>query len=119
MIALLSYSINSLANDGDTIPSTGRQDSVLIAYDDLRKVNSKLIELEYERNINEHLRTIISNDSIAINSLRTRIDNIQRDCDRNIKRVKKQMVKKTPFPVSCFSLRAYVLHIIPNRPSKI
>ena len=60
MIALLSYSINSLANEGDTIPSTGRQDSVLIAYDDLRKVNSKLIvnsktkvnmEILYNRNI--------------------------------------------------------------------
>ena len=45
--------MNSLANESDTIPSTGRQDSVLIAYDDLRKVNGKLIELEYERNINE------------------------------------------------------------------
>lgn len=90
MIALLSYSMNSLANESDTIPSTGREDSVLIAYDDLRKVNGKLIELEYERDINKHLRTIVHNDSIAINSLRTRIDNIQHDCDRNIKRVKKQ-----------------------------
>ena len=90
MIALLSYSMNSLANEGDTIPSTGRQDSVLIAYDDLRKVNGKLIELEYERNINEHLRTIISNDSIAINNLRNSIYRINSDCERNTKRIKRQ-----------------------------
>ena len=90
MIALLSYSMNSLANDCDTIPSTGRQDSVLIAYDDLRKVNSKLIELEYERNINEHLRTIISNDSIAINELSSKIVGMERQHDKEIKQIKKQ-----------------------------
>ncbi len=90
MIALLSYSTNSLANECDTISSTGRQDSVLIAYDDLRKVNGKLIELEYERNINEHLRTIVYNDSIAIDNLRNGISRINSDCERNIKRIKRQ-----------------------------
>ena len=90
MIALLSYSTNSLANDCDTIPSTGRQDSVLIAYDDLRKVNSKLIELDYERNINEHLKNIISNDSIAINNLRNSISRINSDCERNTKKLKRE-----------------------------
>lgn len=90
MIALLSYSINSLANEGDTIPSTGREDSVLIAYDDLRKVNSKLIELEYEKEINKNLRNIIVNDSVAINSLRNRIYNMDGDCNRRVKQVKKE-----------------------------
>ena len=90
MIALLSYSINLSANEGDTIPSTGRQDSVLIAYDDLRKVNSKLIELEYEKDINKNLKTIISNDSVAIYNLRSRIDDIQRTCNRSMDRIKKQ-----------------------------
>ena len=90
MIALLSYSTNSLANEGDTIPSTGRQDSVLIAYDDLRKVNSKLIELEYEKEINKNLRNIITNDSVAINNLRSRIYNMDRDCNRRVKQVKKE-----------------------------
>ena len=90
MIALLSYSMNSLANDCDTIPSTGRQDSVLIAYDDLRKVNGKLIELEYEKEINKNLRTIVTNDSIAINSLRSRIHNMDGDCDRRVKKVKRE-----------------------------
>lgn len=82
--------MNSLANEGDTIPSTGRQDSVLIAYDDLRKVNGKLIELEYEKSINEHLRTIIDNDSISINSLRNKLNTIHTNYSRDIKRVKKE-----------------------------
>lgn len=82
--------MNSLANEGDTIPSTGRQDSVLIAYDDLRKVNGKLIELEYEKSINRRLKVILTNDSIAISSLRDRIYNMDRDCKRTVGRYKRQ-----------------------------
>lgn len=90
MIALLSYSMNSLANEGDTISSTGRQDSVLIAYDDLRKVNSKLIELNYERKINKNLRDIVHNDSIAIDNLKSGISRISADADKRVKVIKKQ-----------------------------
>ena len=82
--------MNSLANESDTIPSTGRQDSVLIAYDDLRKVNSKLVELEYEKEINKKLKNIITNDSIAINGLKLRIDSDNRDNKRRISELKKE-----------------------------
>ena len=90
MIALLSYSTNSLANEGDTIPSTGRQDSVLIAYDDLRKVNGKLIELEYEKEINSNLRNIIYNDSIAIDNLKSGIDRISNEANKKVKKAKRE-----------------------------
>ena len=90
MIALLSYSMNSLANEGDTIPSTGRQDSVLIAYDDLRKVNGKLIELEYEKEINNNLRNIIYNDSIAIDNLKSGIDRISNEANKKVKKAKRE-----------------------------
>ena len=90
MIALLSYSMNSLANESDTIPSTGRQDSVLIAYDDLRKVNGKLIELEYEKEINNNLRNIIYNDSIAIDNLKSGINRISIEADKKVKKAKKE-----------------------------
>lgn len=90
MIALLSCSMNSLASEADTIPSTGGQDSVLIAYNDLRKVNGKLIELEYEKSINRHLKVILSNDSIAISGLRDRIYNMDRDCRNTVKQYKRQ-----------------------------
>ena len=90
MIALLSYSTNSLANECDTIPSTGRQDSVLIAYDDLRKVNSKLVELEYEKEINNNLKDIIANDSIAIDNLKSGINRISADADKQINKAKRE-----------------------------
>ena len=71
MIALLSCSINLYANDYH-ISSTGdvvREDSVLISYNDLKVVNSKLIELKYEKETNNILRTIIRNDSLIIDTL--------------------------------------------------
>lgn len=89
--------MNLSANSFDTIPSMGgvkadsvSSDSVLIAYSDLRKVNAKLIELEYERDINEHLRTIIVNDSVAIYGLRSELDRINYNCKQDINRIKKQ-----------------------------
>lgn len=82
--------MNSLANEGDTIPSTGRQDSVLIAYDDLRKVNGKLIELEYEKEVNRNLKNIIANDSLAINNLKSGIALISADADKRVKAVKRE-----------------------------
>ena len=90
MIALLSYSMNSLANDCDTILSTGRQDSVLIAYDDLRKVNGKLVELEYEKEVNKNLRNIVHNDSVAINNLKSGIDRISNEANKKIKQAKRE-----------------------------
>jgi len=90
MTVLLSYSTNLLASEGDTISSTGRQDSVLIAYDDLRKVNSKLIELNYEKEINKNLSDIIYNDSIVIDNLKSSIYRISADADKRVKMMKKQ-----------------------------
>ena len=72
MIALLGYSTNLYAsNQTDFLNlSMGKvfipEDSVLISYNDLRIVNSKLIQLDYEKQINANLRTIIKNDSIII-----------------------------------------------------
>ena len=97
MIVLLSYFMSLSINSFAVNSSTGRleqdsisNDSVLIAYSDLRKVNAKLVELEYERSINEHLRSVISNDSIAIYGLRTRIARINADYQRDIKSIKRQ-----------------------------
>ena len=77
MIVLLNYSINSYS---DTInnSSTGeleQKDSVFISYNDLRTVNSKLIELKYEKETNNILRNIIRNDSLIIDTLT--IDNLR------------------------------------------
>ena len=95
MIVLLSCFINLY---GNTInhSSTGeleQKDSVLISYDDLRIVNCKLIELNYERETNIILRKIIRNDSLIIDTLT--IDNTKLNSEIEIlnklnKKYKKQ-----------------------------
>lgn len=54
------------------IPFTGRdiQDSIKVSIDDIRKVNSKLIQLDYEKQINNNLRQVIVNDSIIAEQTR-------------------------------------------------
>lgn len=71
MIVLLSCSKSWSENDA-ILSSTGEVpvDSVLVAVDDLRAANAKMIELRYEKEINLSLKEIIKNDSIAIVALR-------------------------------------------------
>ena len=54
------------------LSSTGEltKDSVLVAVDDLRVANAKMIELKYEKEINLSLKEIVKNDSVAIVALR-------------------------------------------------
>lgn len=61
--------------------STGevKQDSVLIAYDDLRIVNSKLIELKFEKEINSKLKQTIHNDSIIQANYDVYINKLDKD----------------------------------------
>lgn len=91
MIALLGYSTNLYAsNKTDSLNlSTGEvfipEDSVLISYDDLRIVNSKLIQLDYEKQINANLRTIIKNDSIVIKDYKLLNDRISKNCKKVVR----------------------------------
>lgn len=92
MIALLSCSISLSANNTDVDSfhlSTGdvvqSKDSVLISYDDLRRANAKLIELNYEKQINSNLRNIISNDSIVIRDYQVLNEKINKDCKKAIR----------------------------------
>ena len=85
-IVLLSCSTSWCQNDNATIPSTGEltasPDSVLIAFNDLRKANAKMVELKYEKEINDSLRSIIKNDDI-----------IMREYSRNVDALKKQVIQ--------------------------
>ena len=92
MIVLLDCSINLSANDTDIDSlhlSTGDvvqpNDSVLISYEDLRLANSKLIELEYEKQINNNLRSVIYNDSIVIRDYQILNERINKDCKKAIR----------------------------------
>lgn len=88
MIALLSCSTSLYANDNG-ISSTGgreqRSDSVLISYDDLRTVNSKLVQLDYEIEANKKLKSIIANDNIIITDYRINNEKLSRDCKKAIR----------------------------------
>lgn len=92
MTVLLSCSMNSLASEVDTISSTGvhSSDSVLVAYNDLRKVNGKLIELKYEKEINNNLKEIIRNDSNAVRSLTNSLRSSELECSKRVDKVKRE-----------------------------
>lgn len=82
MIVLLSCSISWCQNDNATILSTGEltasPDSVLIAFDDLRKANAKMVELKYEKEINDSLRSIIKNDDAIMRKYRSNVDALKK-----------------------------------------
>lgn len=75
MIVLLSYSTSWCQNDNAKISSTGEllasPDSVLISFDDLRKANAKMVELKYQKEINDSLRSIIKNDDVIMREYRS------------------------------------------------
>lgn len=88
MIVLLSCSIG-LSGSNPYIPSTGElvnQDSVNVSIDDLRIVNSKLVELKYEKEANKILRNIVHNDSCIIDNNNKTINQLK--C--KVKKVTKQ-----------------------------
>ena len=90
MIVLLSCSISWCQNDNATISFTGEltasPDSVLIAFDDLRKANAKMVELKYEKEINDSLRSIIKNDDIIMRKYSSNVDALK----KQVKQVKRQ-----------------------------
>ena len=90
MIVLLSCSTSWCQNDNATILSTGElttsPDSVLIAFDDLRKANAKMVELKYEKEINDSLYSIIKNDDIIMREYSSNVDALK----KQIKQVKRQ-----------------------------
>lgn len=108
-IVLLSCFISSLKSNAIN-PSTGevenRNDSVLIAYNDLRIVNSKLIELQYQKEINTNLKTIISNDSIIIKKHIALNENISKDYKRAINQ--RNIFIGTTILAICISLILFV-----------
>ena len=66
------------------MPFTGglEHDSIKVAIDDLRKANTKLIELSYEKDINKNLRQIIVNDSVLAEQARQRYILLDRSCKK-------------------------------------
>lgn len=97
LILLSTYSISWCQND--TIPFTGvvEQDSVLVPIQALRVANAKMIELKYEKAINENYRQTIELDSAIINALENNLYNCALEleeqintCDEEITKIKRQ-----------------------------
>ena len=87
MIVLLSCSMNLSSSGQVANSSTGvLGDSVKVSINDLRKANIKLIQLDYEKAINNNLRQIIVNDSVLAEQARQRYILLDRTC----KKIKKQ-----------------------------
>lgn len=74
MIVLLSCSMSWLKASNNS--STGGSDSIHVSVEDIRTVNSKLIELKYEKEINSKLKTIVKNDSTIIENLGYKCDSL-------------------------------------------
>ena len=89
-IVLLSCSTSWCQNDNATISSTGElttsPDSILIAFNDLRKANAKMVELKYQKEINDSLRSIIKNDDIIMREYSSNVDALK----KQITQAKKQ-----------------------------
>ena len=87
---MLFRSTSWCQNDNATISSTGEltasPDSILIAFDDLRKANAKMVELKYEKEINDSLRSIIKNDDAIMREYRSNVDALK----KQITQAKKQ-----------------------------
>ena len=97
LILLSTYSISWCQND--TILSTGvvEQDSVLVPIQALRVANAKMIELKYEKAINENYRQTIELDSAIIDALENNLYNCGLEleeqiniCDEEITKIKRQ-----------------------------
>lgn len=90
MIVLLLNCGISWSNDNDTFLYGGASDSVLVAYEDLRTANAKMVELEYEKQINEQLGNVIRNDSLIISGLDANLKNVIEVHKLQTKKIKRQ-----------------------------
>ena len=88
-IVLLNCSISWCQSNSNSF-STGElaNDSVLIAYDDLRKVNAKLIELKYTKEINDSLKSIVTNQDVIIKDYKVVNNNLQKELTKSNKKSK-------------------------------
>jgi hypothetical protein len=83
ILLLLTYSTSWSQNNIE-------QDSVLVPLSAIKTANAKMIELEYEKQLNRELLELSSNDSILIDALYTNAYNDAIVYENNIKKVKNQ-----------------------------
>lgn len=101
MIVLSTYSISWCQNedawDQGDCPGYNYEDSALIYIPALKIANAKMIELKYEKLINENLKQTIKLDSAIINALENNLYSCAleleeqiNNCDEEITKIKRQ-----------------------------
>lgn len=78
-----------MCQNNDSIVET-KQDSVLVSIDALRIANVKMIELKYEKIINQNLLDVIYNDSLIIDALNTNWAYCEREARESNSKLRKQ-----------------------------
>lgn len=96
IVLLLLFSLNLLASEPDSAYSslTGvlvSENYALVSCDALRIANAKMVELDYEKEINKNLKEIVYNDSIIISTLKNNIEVVEEECKQEVKSVKKKL----------------------------
>lgn len=76
---------------------------ILIPIDAIKVANSKMIELQYEKEINSNLRQIITNDSIVINNLNKNIE---------FEQLKSKKYKRQRNFISSIGIGTIILYIV-------
>lgn len=89
-LLVLSYSTSWCQNDSILPTGVEKPDSVLIAVSAIKVANAKMIELNYEKEINRNLRDCIQNDSILITALSTNLSACEINSNNKIAKIKKQ-----------------------------
>ena len=64
-------------------------DSVLVSYEILKQANAKLIELKYEKEINDSLRSIIKLDDELIRQYNNKVNVLQKQVIQEKRKVSK------------------------------
>lgn len=89
IVLLLSCGISWSRSSGSFLYG-GASDSLLVAYEDIRAANAKMIELKYEKEINARLNDIIHNDSIIISCYDDSLRNVIQTNKIRVRKIKKQ-----------------------------
>lgn len=115
MIVLLNCSTSWCQNSvNDSLSSTGvvvQTDSLVsIPVSVLKQANAKLIELKYEKEINNELRQVIINDSVIIKGLKQNTDFYKALAESKAKEAKKYRRQRNLF--GCIGLLASVCAIV-------
>lgn len=93
ILLVLNYSISWCQNDILSTGELNKNDSVLISIPAIKTANAKMLELKYQKEINNELNNVIKQDSIIIDNLHSTIYENNVKYNNNIDKVISQRNK--------------------------